>query len=222
MILAIAAITLVAGAAACQPDHQDPTTLHSVVVVGDSLAVGYAPAPGIVDYLPTEFPNATIRQAGGPGTGPLDAFDPTTGTSNWSRELTAILQGGDDADVVVIQTVGRNFATADGWKAALDAVVVAARADDPGGDRRVVMVTSPRIVPGTSIFEMWGVPAMIEGSNAVMRAYPDIGLADVDLAWSVNGEPVSDVPGVGVGRYLDGLHYSEVGAADAARIVATA
>jgi hypothetical protein len=222
VLLAAAVLAVVVAAAACQPAHQDPPTVHAVVVVGDSLADGAKPAPGIVDHLPAEFPNATIRRAGGPATGPLDGFDPKSGTSNWSRELTAILHGGDDADLVVIETVGRNFATADVWKAALDAVVAAARADDPTGHRRVVMVTSPRIVPGTSIFEVWGVAAMIEGNNAVMRAYPDIGLADVDLAWAVDGKPVWDVPGVGVGRYADGLHYSEAGAADAARIVATA
>jgi hypothetical protein len=219
VVLAVAAALVASG---CQPPHADPTTIHRVVLVGDSLGTGVSTTPGIIDDLPVVYPNATIQAAGGPATGPLDGFDPAAGTSNWSRELDAILRGGYDADIVIIEAVGRNYAQADVWRAALDAVVAAGRANDPGHDRRIIMATSPRLVPGTSIFEQWGLEPMIEGSNAVMRAYPDIGLADIDAAWAVDGKPVWDVPGVGVGRAVDGLHYSAAGAADAARLVAAA
>ena len=104
----------------------------------------------------------------------------------------------------------------------LDAVVSKGRMYDPGGDRRIMMMTTPRIVPGTGGFYVaYGVDKMIENTNAVIRQYPDVAIADLDFAWSVNWGPVWDVPGVGVVRYVDGLHYSTVGAREAARIVST-
>ena len=46
--------------------------------------------------------------------------------------------------------------------------------------------------------------------------------APVDAAWAVDGQPVWDVPDLGVPRYADGFHYNDVGAADGARIVSLA
>lgn len=223
-LLGVVAVLALAGAAtACQRPHQDPLTVHRAVLVGDSIAHGFFSVPGIGAYLPGDYPNASILGAGGGATGPLDGYDPATGTSNWSRELAGILRGGYDADVVVIQSYGRNYTSDAQWRAGLDAIVAAARADDPGGDRRVIMATTPRIVPGTSAYyEAAGIAAVIAPANAVMRAYPDVGLADIDAAWTVNGAPAWDVPWVGVTHWDDGFHLTDAGARDAARIVADA
>lgn len=223
LLTALVAVLLATGATACQRPHQDPLTVHRAILVGDSLAHGAFGAPGLGTYLPGLFPNASFLGAGGLATGPLDGFDPATGASNWSRQISDIVHGGYDADLVIIQAYGKDYTDAAQWRAALDGIVAAARADDPEADRRIVMVTSPRIVPGTSPwFEAGGIPPQLAGSNAVMRSYPDIGLADVDAAWAVDDQPVWDVPGLGVPRYADGFHYNDVGAADGARIVSLA
>ncbi len=55
----------------------------------------------------------------------------------------------------------------------------------------------------------------------VVAAAPGVWV-HVDAAWAVDGQPVWDVPGLGVTRYADGFHYNDVGAADGARIVSLA
>ena len=223
LLTVLTVVALAAGVTACQRPHQDPATVQRVVLVGDSLGHGAYAAPGIGSFLPSYYPNASILGVGGPATGPLDGFNRGAMTSDWSRQLQSILQSGYDADIVVIQGCCHNFSNEDWWRAAFDAVVAVARADDPGGDRRIIMATSPRIVPGTSpYFEASGIEPMIEGSNNVIRAYPDVAVADIDAAWSSNGVPLWNVPGVGVTHYVDGFHFSTLGANDAARQVADA
>ena len=213
---------VVALATACLPARKDPAQVTRILVVGDSLMHGAYAAPGIDDHLPTYFPNAQIISLGGPASSPMDGYDPNTGWSDWAGQVNHWLYNGFDADIIVIQGCCNDFTTAAAWRGSLDAIVSKGRQYDPGGDRRIVMVTTPRIVPGTGGFWVsYGVDKMIENTNAVIRQYPDVAIADLDFAWSVNWGPVWDVPGVGVVRYVDGLHYSTVGAREAARIVST-
>lgn len=224
LLLTIVAVLALAGAAtACQPVRKDPLTVQRAVLIGDSLSHGYFTVPGIGTYLPGYFPYASFLGVGAGTEGPLDGWDEATRTTNWSRKLTEILHGGYDADIIFIQSYGKNFTTGAAWRAALDALVDAARLDDPDEHRRVVMITTPRIVPGTAgYYEASGIADQIPKNNIMMTHYPDIGLADVDAAWSVDGQPVWDVPGVGVTHYVDGFHFSDAGARDAARIASLA
>ncbi len=214
---------LLLGLAACQPARKDPATVERIIIVGDSLAHGAYATPGIKTYLGEYFPNAEIVALGGPSSSPMVGYDPNTGWSEWAGQVNHWLSYGFDADLVIIQGCCNHYTTSAAWRGALDGLISTARTYDPGGDRRVVLVTSPRIVPGTSpFFEAYNVDDMIIYTNGVIRDTPGVAIADIDLAWSVNWAPVTDVPGVGVVRYVDGLHFTEAGARSAAQIVSGA
>ena len=216
----VAVIVVAITATACQPVHREPALARKVVIIGDSLAWGAGSAPGIKDYLDDYFPNAEVKALGGPATAPVDGFDPATGWSDWALELNHWLSSGFDADVVVIEGCCNRFGDPARWRASIEALIGVARQSDPGGDRRVILTTTPRFVPGTAdYYEAYGIGNMIVGTNDIMRTTPGVAVADVDLAWSVDWQPVRDVPGVGVVRGVDGLHFTHAGARDVARII---
>lgn len=211
---------LLLGLAACQPARQDPASVQRILLVGDSLAHGAFSTPGIKTHLTDYYPNAQVVSLGGPATSPIDGYDPNTGWSDWAGQVNHWLYNGFDADLVIIQGCCNDYTNAAQWRGALDVIISKARDNDPGGDRRVILATTARIVPGTApYYEAYGIDDMIDGTNAVIRQVPGVAVADIDLAWSVNWGPVWDVPGVGVTRYVDGLHFTDAGARSAAEII---
>jgi lysophospholipase L1-like esterase len=213
------AASLLLTAVACQPAREDPANVERILLVGDSLAWGAYAAPGLRHHLHEAFPNAAIVALGGPATSPGDGYDGGE-WSTWAMEVNHWVSSGFDADLVIIQACCDRpdmFSFLHG----LNATIKKARTHDPEGDRRVMLVTSPRLVPGRAPFyEFYGVHHQFERANYWIRQIPDVAVADLDAAWSVNGEPVWEVPGIGVTRYLDGLHFNDAGARAAVQLLA--
>jgi hypothetical protein len=218
-LLVLLAVALLGVGAACQPAREDPAQVERILLVGDSLAWGSYAAPGIRHYLGESFPNAEIITLGAPATSPGDGWDGGE-WSNWAMEVNHWLDSGFDADLVVVQACCDRPDMVS-FLHGLNAVLSKARLYDPGNDRRIVLVTSPRLVPGKAPFyEHYGVQHQIERANYWLRLIPDVAVADLDLAWSVDGQPVWEVPGIGVTRYIDGLHFNEAGARAVADLIA--
>ena len=218
----LVAVLVLAGAA-CQPARVDPAEVRRVIVMGDSVAAGLPvlDLPGIATHIPEAYPNAEVVVLGGSGQSPTDGYTPGGTWSTWAGQVNHWLSYGFDADVVVIQGCCNGFTTHDAWRGALDVLIAVARQHDPGGDRRIILAPTPRIVPGTSpYFEANHIDDAIEGSNAVIREIPGVAVADLDLYWSVDWEPVWDVPGLGVVRMPDALHLNALGCRAAAQLIA--
>jgi hypothetical protein len=212
---------LLLGLSACQPGRADPASIERIIVIGDSITHGSGYFPGIVTYLDDVYPNAEIVLLGGPATAPVDGYDPNTGWSDWAGQVNHWVSYGFDADLVIIQGCCNRLADPGHWRGALDSLIAKSRGYDPGGDRRVILATTARLVPGTaSYWDAYGVGDMIMETNALIRETPGVAVADIDFAWSVDWGPVWDVPGVGVTRFIDGLHLTEAGARSSAEIIA--
>lgn len=219
-LIAVLLLPLLLVAAACQPARKDPSTVRKILVVGDSITHGAFAAPGIKHHLGAYYPNAEIVYLGGPATSIMNGYDPTKRWTDYGAELNHWLSRGFDADIVVIQGCCNGFTDANRWRDALEIAIRRAREHDPGLDRRVIVATTPRIVPGTSpYFEAAGTDDEIVGSNAIVRGLSGVAIADIDFAFTVGWRPALDLPGVGRVRYIDGFHLSDAGSNHAARVI---